>query len=137
MNKIFVLFIFSMVFLISCTDQIVSTCDDEIPEAGLNASLSSIQEYILTPNCAKSGCHIGSNAPEGLDLSQGQSYGNLVSISSQQSGLLLVDPGSSTNSWIVKKLNAEGTSLMPPGLALSTAEIDTIKKWIDLGAQND
>ena len=137
MNKITIGIIFLLLFIVSCADQIVSTCSDDSPGPGFNASFSSIQENVLTPNCARSGCHTGSNPPEGLDLSSGKSYTSLVNTPSQQSNLLRVKPGSSSESWMIKKLKAEGTSVMPVGLPLTPAVIDTIMKWIDQGAQND
>jgi len=137
MNKITIGIIFLLLFIISCADQIVSTCSDDLPGPGFNASFSSIQENVLTPNCARSGCHTGSNPPEGLDLASGKSYTSLVNTPSQQSNLLRVKPGSSSESWMIKKLKAEGTSVMPVGLPLTQAVIDTIMKWIDQGAQND
>jgi hypothetical protein len=137
MKKLLLSSIIFTFFFISCADQIVTTCEDESPNPGLRANFSSIQEFIITPNCALSGCHSGPNPDEGLDLSAGKSYDNLVNIASRQSSLLLVKPGSSSESWMIKKLDAENTSLMPPGSALSRAEIDTIKKWINTGAEND
>ena len=137
MKKFYLILPLLLILSISCADQIVSTCGDELPDPGFTATFSSIQEYVLTPNCAVSGCHVGSNPPEGLDLSAGKSYDNLVSVASQQSSLLLVDPGISSDSWIIKKVTADGTSLMPPGSPLSAAVVDSIKKWIDEGADND
>jgi hypothetical protein len=137
MKKLYLILPILLILSISCADQIVSNCEEELPDPGFTATFSSIQEYVLTPNCASSGCHVGTNSPEGLDLSAGKSYANLVNVASQQSNLLLVDPGVSSDSWIIKKLTADGTSLMPPGSSLNTVVIDSIKKWIDEGARDD
>ncbi len=137
MKQIMLIALFTGLMMASCSDQIVSSCDDEDVDPGLTATFSSIQSLVITPNCARSGCHVGQNPPEGLNLSAEVSYGNLVDAASRQSSLLLVNPGNSSQSWIINKLNADGTSLMPPGLPLNSAEIDTIIKWIDQGAKND
>jgi hypothetical protein len=129
------LLIISTIFLYACADQIVSECDTEANSNNLfRANLSSIQEYVFSPNCAVSGCHIGPNAAQGLELSPDLSFQNLVGVASNQSGLLRVQAGNSDQSWLIKKLNANGTSVMPPSGKLVQSLIDSIAVWIDNGA---
>ena len=137
MKQIAIIIIFLLLFIISCADQIVSSCDPDIPDRSFAAKLSSIQEFVFTTNCALSGCHTGSNPPMGLNLSEGKSYSQLVNIVSNQSSLLRIKPEQSQESWLVRKLRAEGTSVMPPSGKLTTAVIDTIIMWIDNGALDD
>ena len=69
----------------------------------------------------------------------GQAYTNLINV---QSTLFpqfkRVEPGNSTNSLIIKILKGEVSPRMPfNGNALPAVTIDSIAKWIDLGAQNN
>jgi hypothetical protein len=123
--------------LCSCADQIVSQCDDTTP-AGLQSKLSSIQQYVFTPSCTTTGCHSAISPQQDLNLSSGSSYSNLVDVTSHEDGVLKrVAAGNSAQSWLMKKLNGDGTSLMPPTGQLSQAMIDTIAAWIDAGAVNN
>jgi hypothetical protein len=70
-------------------------------------------------------------------LTTGQAYLNLVGRQSNQSLLNRVEAGDSENSWLIKKLRAEGTSVMPPVGQLSSAVIDTIVTWINNGAEEN
>jgi hypothetical protein len=139
MNKIIcnmagIIFIF---MLTSCADQIVSECNDAVL-AGLQSKLSSIQQYVFTPYCALAGCH-GAVAPQHeLNLSSGSSYSGLVDVTSHEDGVLKrVAAGNSAQSWLMKKLKGDGTTLMPPTGQLSQAMIDTVAAWIDAGALNN
>jgi len=122
----------------ACTDQIVDSCEEVSENGGFEARFSSIQQNVLTPRCAIGGCHSGSQPPENLSLEAGMSYNNLVNVASNQSALMRVKPGSSMESWLIRKLEGNGTTRMPQtGQQLSMAEIDTIRVWIDRGAKND
>jgi hypothetical protein len=121
----------------ACENLINSECDTVEISTSFRASFSSIQKFVFTASCAKAGCHTGPSPQEGMDLSQGAAFTNLVNIESNQSDLKRVQPGNSTESWIIKKLKAEGTSIMPPPGQLNQAVIDTIILWIDRGALND
>ncbi len=123
--------------LCSCADQIVSECEDTTA-AGLQSKLSSIQQYVFTPSCATAGCHSATSPQQDLNLSSGSSYSNLVDVTSHEDGVMKrVAPGNSAQSWLMKKLNGDGTSQMPPAGQLSQATIDTIAAWIDAGALNN
>lgn len=126
--------IFLAFFFTACENLIEGP--DNIPEkAPVTARFSSIQEKVFTPTCAVSGCHSGIQNP---NLSAGQSYTNLLNIPSQQNpSMLRVKPGESDQSYLIKKLTGDGTSVMPPTDRLSQAVIDSIASWIDQGAQKN
>jgi hypothetical protein len=110
------------------------------PPAGLQPTLASIQANVLTPSCAKSGCHTGMGAQAGLNLDPGSSWGALVNIVSSQDMLRTrVVPMDPDGSFLIQKL--EGTPGIigarmpadgPPYLQQST--IDVIRLWIQNGA---
>jgi hypothetical protein len=76
-----------------------------------------------------------------MNLSSGQSFSNLVNRpSSQNASLTRVIPFDANRSLIVQKL--EGTapvgSRMPLGRApLSNSKIQTVREWIDAGAEDN
>jgi hypothetical protein len=97
---------------------------------------------ILTRNCARIGCHLGSSAAEGLNLAANQAYDNLVSVeSSENSDLKLIEPGDPANSYLFLKItddpNISGRRMPLTGSPLSAADIETIRQWIEAGAKND
>jgi len=105
----------------------------------LQPKFSSIQANIFGPICEQ--CHSGATAPRGLRLDAANSYALLVGVaSSEEPGLLRVDPHNPNNSYIIQKL--EGTAgtgeRMPAGLPpLTQAQIDVIRQWITDGAVLD
>lgn len=108
----------------------------------LEPTLDSIQRNIFSIHCAVSGCHLGSTAPLGLDLSEGLAWGNTVNVASgERPGLLRINPGNPDNSYLVNKI--EGASdivgeRMPRGRdPLSAEQINTIREWITEGAQDN
>jgi hypothetical protein len=122
----------------SCADKIVSECPDDKVSAGLQSNLSSIQQYVFTPSCATAGCHGVVNLQAGLNLSSGYAYSNLVDVTSTENGALKrVTAGNSEQSWLIRKLKGDGTSVMPPTGQLSGAVIDTIAAWINTGAADN
>ncbi len=136
MKLIILLFVLlSMIIISSCTDKIVSECDEDLTTGA--STFSSIQAEIFDKHCATSGCHAG-NQPAGALLLTGDNvYNNLVGKSSNQVSMNLVEPGDSKNSYLIKKLLGEGTSLMPPLGKLPDDYINNVSEWIDNGANND
>jgi len=117
---------------------------DPLTEDTSEATLSSIQANIFNTHCALSGCHIGgsSSLPGSLDLREGQTYSNVVGVSSvEQPALRRVDPGNPDDSYLVHKIQgAPGIkgSRMPFGRpALSQEQIDLIRQWITEGAADN
>ena len=137
MIKHFLIILFLVFIMTSCENSIEGP-EDINPDNGvtdLQATFSSIQKNVLTPTCALPACHGGSQSP---NLSAGQAYDNLVNkASAQNPSLLRVAPGESTNSYLIKKLNGDGTSMMPPTGKLSQDVINLIAEWINDGALNN
>ena len=48
-----------------------------------------------------------------------------------------VKPFESENSYLIRKLRGQGTSVMPPSGQLKAAVIDSVVAWIDKGALNN
>ena len=138
MNLKFTLLFGLLLLFVSCSENIVSECETDITTDGaVKASFSDINERVLQVSCATSGCHGGQFAlPPVLDEN---AYDNLVDVAStQRPSMDYVEPGDSENSWLMKKLLGEGTSIMPSGGSpLDDAVIDSIRVWIDNGAMNN
>ena len=106
--------------------------------AALVPTLASIQDKVLSPNCAFSGCHGGGTVQQGLRLDPGFSATNLINVASpRDANLIRVVPGNPNTSFVIQKL--EGTQTlgdrMPQfGPYLSQPTIDVIRQWIQLGA---
>ena len=114
----------------------------EGPDPSDEVTLTQIQTNIFDTNCALSGCHTGGNPPQGLDLSVGQAFSNLVNVASmEQSSVLRVAPGDPENSYLLHKIRGDAGitgSQMPLGrTALSASEIELVRQWIEDGAQNN
>lgn len=115
-------------------------------------SYSSDIQPIFTERCVVchqpggSGYSFTGGANSGLDLKQGFSYNRLVNVPTfEESGVapfMRVDPGNSANSFLYQKVysgNPKAGERMPlngPPF-LSGQQIQMIKSWIDLGAQNN
>lgn len=113
------------------------------PPPGILTGFAAVQS-IFTQNCAFSSCHAGSSPREGMNLSAGQAYANIVGVSSSQVPRLdRVTPSNPDSSYLVLKLEGQaglvggiGTR-MPLGGSLTQAQIDTIRAWIATGAPNN
>ncbi|HEU0009529.1 MAG TPA: hypothetical protein VFT34_06925, partial [Verrucomicrobiae bacterium] len=84
-------------------------------------------------------CHSGGSPPAGLNLATGLSYGNIVNVNSTEVALKRVKPSDHLNSYLWHKINdappAVGARMPQNGPPyLNQTEIDTIKNWIDSGA---
>jgi hypothetical protein len=107
-----------------------------------------IQENILTPSCATSGCHSSTAdatyAQHNLVLTSAVAYDNLVNsvsknIAAKTAGLLRVKAGDYFNSLLYQKIdcqaNAQYSAVMPlGGPNLTLGQIEFIKQWITKGA---
>ena len=100
----------------------------------LEPNLPSIQALVFTPTCATAGCHSGGAPAGSLNLTDGNSYANLVDVPSVGSALDRVEPGLPNDSYLVQKLETVGAGSMPPGNNLPQADIDVIRTWISNGA---
>lgn len=112
------------------------------PDDPETPTLSIIQARIFNQNCALSGCHLGASAPFGLDLSEGQAYGNTVGVPSQERPeLFRIEPGNPDASYLVHKIEGGPDivgSRMPLGRApLGADEIALVRAWIAAGAPQE
>lgn len=80
---------------------------------------------IFISACARPGCHDATSHEEGYTL---DSYANIV-----KKG---IKPGNANESKIYKVLFETGEDQMPPDGALTQAQKDSIKLWINQGAKN-
>lgn len=112
------------------------------PDEPAAPTLTRVQAEVFTPSCALSGCHLGADAPFGLDLSAGQAHGSAVGVrSSEVPDLFRIEPGNPDASYLVRKIEGGPDlvgSRMPLGRApLSDAAIALVRAWIDAGARRD
>jgi hypothetical protein len=133
--------------LISCSKQAT-----DAPSPSDVASFDLIQQKILTPSCATSGCHAsekdGTFAQHGLVLAAGVAYENLVNVAPKNSdaladGLKRVKPFASLESLLYHKLNISAShhsgrqygNPMPLGSqTLPDGQIEFVRRWIEAGA---
>ncbi len=115
------------------------------PPGDSSITFAGSAQPIFTRSCAfATGCHAGPGAQQGMDLSAGQAYLNIVNVSSMQvPGLFRIVPGNADSSYLVLKIQGKaglvggvGTR-MPLGGSLTQAQIDTIVAWVAAGARNN
>jgi len=108
---------------------------------GGQATFSAVQSQIFTPSCAFSGCHAGGSPAQGMNLSQGQAYANIVNVASnQQPSLDRIEPDNPEASYLYLKVTGDASSggQMPPGGgSLSQDLLDLLRDWIERGAPDD
>ena len=131
-------------------------CNKQIPENqnSNKTSFEIIQDNILTPSCALSGCHLSSAdatfSQHGLVLSKGNSFANLVGKSPKNAAakadkLLLVFPGDATYSFLYHKIACDslhnhgnsslyGSHMPMGGGYISKGQVEFIRRWINAGA---
>ena len=108
-------------------------------------TLSGGVQPIFTARCALSGCHTGTSPQEGMNLSAGMAFANIVNVPANQlMSMNRVAPGDPDQSYLVHKIQGTQASVggsgnqMPlTGCCLSQQDIDTIRAWITAGAQNN
>jgi len=127
------------IFFVSCSSDSTSTGMDDNGENNnmdRDPTFSNVQT-ILNSNCGGSGCHIGSRT-SGVRL---DGYDNVTGSEGDQYGELIVKANDAANSPIVDKISSSDPDFgarMPFGRgALSSSDIELIKKWIDNGAENN
>ncbi|MCH8956478.1 hypothetical protein IIA28_14345 [candidate division KSB1 bacterium] len=109
------------------------------PGGGLEPTFSSIQTNIFTLKCVNAGCHPGGGAPPSLPLQAGVAYNALVNVPSVFA-IPRVDPANANNSALYLKVigdNSVGSRMPLSRNALSSAETNAIRDWINNGAQNN
>lgn len=116
------------------------------------SSFDLMQQKILTPSCATSGCHAsekdGSFAQHGLVLAEGVAYQNLVDVDprnrdARTDGLKRVKAFASLESLLYHKLNVAashhsgrqyGNPMPLGGELLANGQIEFVRRWIEAGA---
>lgn len=137
------------VISLSCSKK---AADAPVVQPTEKASWDLLQERILTPTCATSGCHLstgdGTYAQHGLVLEKSVAYQNLVGVAPKNQlaladGFLRVKAYKSLESLFFHKLNWDAShhggkqygSPMPlGGTALTVGQIEFVRRWIEAGA---
>ncbi len=140
-------FLFLLLTSVSC-QQTDTAATDPIGAA----SFDLMQQKILTPSCATSGCHASAKdasfAQHGLVLAEGVAYQNLVGVDPKNSsaladGLKRVKAFASLESLLYHKLNVAashhtgklyGNPMPLGGSPLSDGQIEFVRRWIEAGA---
>ena len=109
---------------------------------GSSATFSAVQAQIFNTSCAFSGCHAGSSPSQGMNLSEGMAYGNIVNVpSSQQSSLDRIEPNEPEESYLYLKVTNDqsisGGRMPAGGGPLAQDLVDLLRDWIERGAPND
>jgi len=134
------LVILSAILFVACS----KSSNNPTSSSGGIVSFKNDVQIIFTNNCALSGCHATASTSAGnQNLSAGQAYNNIVSVRSyEMPQYLRVKPFSSDSSYLYMKITGDPRiapyAQMPYGKApLQSSDIQTIKDWIDQGAQNN
>lgn len=125
-----------------CGDEKRLFTEPEGPPSEL-ATFTRVQREVFTPKCALSGCHPGpaSLSQEGLVLSEGSSYDNIVMVRANQiTSLFRVAPFDPANSYLVRKITPGSVIVgdkMPQTGDLTAAERQLVTDWVARGAPRD
>lgn len=137
---IFVILSVLVILPVSCKSPASSPAvQDPGGGSGSGTSFAANVQPLFNAKCTI--CHSGTAPTAGLDLSSGNAYTNTVNVdSSQDPAKKLILPFDADNSYIIIKTEGRQTvgERMPAGTGDLTAnEIQTIKAWINEGAQNN
>ena len=128
-----------MLLSLSCSEENSTQPPQNQPSNIPMSKFGDIQQKVFAQSCALSNCHGSINTQANLLLTDGNAYSNLVNVQSVLfPQFIRVSPDSSLNSLLIKILKGEVAPQMPLNRApLDAAVIDSIAKWIDLGALNN
>jgi hypothetical protein len=107
------------------------------------ATYTRVQDEVFTPRCALSGCHLGpaSLAQEGLVLTSGVAYDNVVMVrANQNASIFRVTPGDPVNSYLWRKITAGQPIIgdrMPQTGSITEEQRQLVTDWILRGAPRD
>jgi hypothetical protein len=74
----------AIVFFINCTEKIITECEEtDQLDTVKKMTFNEIQSQVFNTSCAKSGCHAGISPAAQLDLSENNSYNNIVNVPSR------------------------------------------------------
>jgi hypothetical protein len=132
----------------ACDENLSSIAGPDTPD--LEPTFSSVRQDILTlgdPSGRRgcTTCHTLNNRPTPaglLNMDVGAVYAALVNVPSRlKPGETLVIPGDPDNSYLIKKLEGRpginGGRMPLNGPYLSPGQIAIIRRWIELGADNN
>lgn len=128
-----VMLLFTAVLSAGCSDDGSSPMDPPPPQTAV--SFSEDVQPIFESRCT--GCHPG-NAD--LDLTADVSYENLVGVQSTGYNAIRVAAGDADSSVLYNKVADTGVygAVMPAtGAPLTTGQIETIRNWIEEGAEDN
>jgi hypothetical protein len=106
------------------------------------ATFTAVPTQIFNASCAFSGCHGGSSPAQGMNLSAGVAYSNIVNVApSERPSVDRIEPNDAAASYLYLKVIGDPSivgALMPfGGPPLSTALPDLLRHWIERGAPDD
>lgn len=108
---------------------------------GPGVSFAADVQPVLTASCALAGCHAGSKPQAGMSLVAGDAPASIIDVTSTgYAPAKRVVPGDPAASVLYNKITDTGRfgGDMPPGPpALSANEIETIRVWIEEGAEDN
>jgi hypothetical protein len=108
-----------------------------IVSAAADTNFDPVQA-IFSNRCALSGCHTGPSPAQGLNLSLGSAFREIVPIRSTEiPSRFLVNPGDAEASYLFQKVTGEnivGARMPLVNCCLSASELAAIADWIDSGA---
>ncbi len=107
-----------------------------------NASVSFASQVapVLDAYCTNAGCHVGTRAKEGLDLTPAKAYAELVEVKAAQcnDGRLLVEPGAPEQSYLMQKMlgvsMCSGSQMPKAGVSIPQRDLEALSAWICQGA---
>ncbi len=114
--------------------EIPLTSPEELVTECVQADTVLFQKHIqpiLTKECAKSGCHVGSRPEGNLNLENGKAYTQLW-----QRGKDYLDTVIVERSVLYNSLTSPA-NLMPPTGKLPDCQVELIAKWMRQGAKNN
>lgn len=125
----------------------MSACDEKLsditgPTPNLQPTLSSIQREVFSQSCTSCHTNVGRTPAAGLNLTDGNAFTALVGTPSPiKAGAVRVVPGDPANSYLVQKLEGapgiSGVRMPRANTPLTDGQILVIRRWIELGAQNN
>ena len=124
-------------------DGLDNDCDGLIDEGPFGVDFGTDVEPILTANCTNTQCHDGFMPAQGMNLTAGNAYANVVGvISAQNAPMPLITPSDTFNSYLLHKIlgthlavGGSGTEMpKTPSPPLTQGELDLLTLWVTEGA---